>query len=651
MQLSIIIINYNVKYFLEQCLCSVQKATRNLAAEIFVIDNNSSDGSQEFLQPRFRGIHFCRNSENVGFAKASNQALKAARGQYILFLNPDTIVPEDCFEKCISFFENHPGGGAIGIRMLDGTGKFLKESKRSFPSPLTSFFKLLGLARLFPKSVFFSKYHLGHLDAYEDHEVDVLAGAFMMVKKEVLDKVGAFDENFFMYGEDIDLSYRIQKAGFKNYFFAGSSIIHFKGESTKKGSLNYVRMFYSAMSNFVKKHYGGAKAGIFHFFIKTAIWFRAFLSAMANAMRKIGLSLIDALFILFSFWLAKLTWNNLFKPEINYSARLITIALPVFTLIFLVSAYYAGLYDRQRRKGRLIRSTIIASFVVLAAYSLLPEKYRFSRAIMLLGSAFSFILMSLSRKILRALKVIGNGEEDEHLQTVVVGSLDEYRHVIKLMQGAGMHHRVLGRISPLEEDKERLASLIGLPTFLETVPVKEIIFCEGTLSFKDIINSMEYDTTGIRIRICAHNSASIVGSDSKNRSGKAVSGELSFHLSLPFNRRMKRLIDLIIAGIFLVTFPLHFIFIKHPLKFLTNCLNVFLGRNTWVGYSSDGNRLPPLRKGILGTNGLPGYGYPITGESSYRIDYRYALDYSPERDLQILWNGYQNLGGGSKSES
>ena len=168
------------------------------------------------------------------------------------------------------FFESHPDAGALGIKMLDGSGRFLKESKRSFPSPLTSLFKLFGLSRLFPRSRIFSKYHLGHLDENKDHEVDVLAGAFMMVKKEVLDKAGGFDEIFFMYGEDVDLSYRIQKTAetggnYKNYYFAGSSIIHFKGESTRKGSMNYVRMFYNAMSIFVRKHYGEARQGFLIF--------------------------------------------------------------------------------------------------------------------------------------------------------------------------------------------------------------------------------------------------------------------------------------------------------------------------------------------------------------------------------------------------
>ena len=267
MQLSVVIVNYNVKHFLEQCLCSVRKSAEGMETEIIVVDNNSTDNSISYLRDRFNDVKFIVNSENLGFAKACNQGLLRSTGNYVLFLNPDCIVPEDCFRQCISFLCSHPDAGALGVKMLDGKGRFLKESKRSFPSPLTSLYKLFGLARLFPRSPVFSKYHLGHLNENNDHSVDVLAGAFMMLKREVLEKTGGFDEAFFMYGEDVDLSYRIQQAGFRNYYFAGTPIIHFKGESTRKGSMNYVRMFYNAMSIFVTKHYGGRRAGIFNFLI------------------------------------------------------------------------------------------------------------------------------------------------------------------------------------------------------------------------------------------------------------------------------------------------------------------------------------------------------------------------------------------------
>ena len=282
MLLSVIIVNYNVKYFLEYCLYSAVKALKNIEGEIFVVDNNSTDGSKEFFYNKFPQVKFIWNAKNEGFAKANNKALQQASGDYILFLNPDTIVSEDSFEKCISFIQSKNNLAACGVKMIDGSGKFLKESKRAFPAPMTSLYKLSGLSKLFPKSKIFSKYHLGFLDENTNHEVDVLAGAFMMVPKKIIEKVGGFDESFFMYGEDIDLSYRIQKAGYINFYYAETCIIHFKGESTKKETLNYVKMFYKAMSVFVKKHYGGTKAGLFNFFIHVGIFFRAGLSATAR---------------------------------------------------------------------------------------------------------------------------------------------------------------------------------------------------------------------------------------------------------------------------------------------------------------------------------------------------------------------------------
>ncbi len=275
MQLSVIIVNYNVKYFLEQCLYSVLKAIKNMEeAEIIVIDNDSSDGSKQFFNNKFAGVRFIWQGKNLGFSKANTIALQQAKGQYILFLNPDTLVPEDCFEKCLAFFKTQQDIGAVGIRMIDGTGKFLKESKRGHPSLLTSFFRLSGLAILFPHSKTFARYYAGHLQENKNHSVDVLAGAFMLVEKNLLDKTGGFDGQFFMYGEDIDLSYRIQKAGYKNYYFSETTIIHFKGESTNKDSLEHVEIFYGAMSLFVHKHYSGAKAVLYGIFIQIAIWLK-----------------------------------------------------------------------------------------------------------------------------------------------------------------------------------------------------------------------------------------------------------------------------------------------------------------------------------------------------------------------------------------
>jgi GT2 family glycosyltransferase len=255
MQLSIIIVNYNVKFFLEHCLLSVLKACKEIKAEIIVVDNNSIDGSKEYLTPKFPAVKFIWNNINVGFGKANNSAVSLAQGDYILFLNPDTILPEDCFEKCLSFFEKNRDCGAVGVRMIDGSGAFLKESKRCLPTPPAGLFKMINLTNAFPESSVFAKYYAGHLAEKENNKVEILAGAFMMLSKKAIKITRGFDEAFFMYGEDIDLSYRIMKCHLQNYYLGEITILHFKGESTQKKNEEYRKHFYGAMKLFIDKHY------------------------------------------------------------------------------------------------------------------------------------------------------------------------------------------------------------------------------------------------------------------------------------------------------------------------------------------------------------------------------------------------------------
>ncbi len=647
MLLSVIIVNYNVRHFLEQCLFSVQEALKKVDGEAIVVDNNSTDGSLPYLEPKFSGVLFLNNPENIGFAAACNQGLQQAAGKYILFLNPDTIVPEDCFEKCIAFMQAHPEAGALGVKMMDGSGQFLKESKRAFPGPLTSLYKLFGFARLFPKSKTFARYHLGHLDENAINEVDVLAGAFMMVSKETLQKTGNFDETFFMYGEDVDLSYRIQQAGFKNYYFPETPVIHFKGESTRKGSMNYVRMFYKAMSIFVKKHYGGSKAGIFNFLIHIAIWFRAGLTAIANFIRRVGLPVIDAGLIFLSFWLVKIIWETRIKPDINYQESLIWVAFPVYTVVFLIAAYYAGLYDKNYKISELIRSSLIATIVLLAGYSLLPEQYRFSRGILLFGSILAFLLIGILRWILVKAKVLEDGHEKRNNAGIVIaGTENEFNEAKQILTDAGLKEKIVGRISPNGNDTDTLGNLDAINKTAATLPVKELIYCQGRLSFSAIINSLQKLPAGIIARIHAAGSASIVGSMSKNSLGDTFSKENGFRISDPYNVRIKRLIDFSAALIFLLTFPVHIFLVKRPFRFLASCVAVLAAKKTWVGYAGGAKGLPALRPPVMASNGLPLTSVQaFSAESLQMIDYWYARDYEPRVDLKLIRKSYRSLGG------
>lgn len=245
MKLSVVILNYNVRHFLEQCLLSVQKAIENLDAEIIVIDNDSKDDSCQMVKTLFPTVTLIENKVNVGFSKANNQAVTVAKGEYICILNPDTAVGEDTFGKAIAYSESIENIGALGVYLMDGTGNFLPESKRNLPTPKVSLMKLTGFTK---------KYYSNHISETSQGEVDVLVGAFMLLKRSVYNEVGGFDEDYFMYGEDIDLSYKITQAGYKNHYFGSTTVLHYKGESTKKDDA-YFERFYGAMQIFYRKHF------------------------------------------------------------------------------------------------------------------------------------------------------------------------------------------------------------------------------------------------------------------------------------------------------------------------------------------------------------------------------------------------------------
>ena len=294
LKLSVIIVNYNVKYYLDQCIRSVLRAFEemNTPAEIIVVDNHSADGSVDYLEQRypqklFPMVRFVRSAHNLGFARANNIAIRQSWGEYVLLLNPDTIVGEDALKASVDFMDAHEDAGAVGVRMLGAQGRRAMESRRGLPTPMVSFFKMLGFCNRWPHHRLFGKYYMGYLPWDEPSQIEVVSGAYCMLRRKALDEVGLLDEDFFMYGEDIDLSYRVLKGGYHNYYLP-VDILHYKGESTQKSSFRYVHVFYEAMLIFFRKHYSGMTF-LLSLPIKTAIYAKALMALvgmLSDRMRK-----------------------------------------------------------------------------------------------------------------------------------------------------------------------------------------------------------------------------------------------------------------------------------------------------------------------------------------------------------------------------
>lgn len=290
MKLSIIIVNYNVKYYLEQCLLSVRRAVRGMEADVWVVDNASTDDSVSYIRERFPEVRCIANTENAGFSRANNQAIRRSSGEYVLLLNPDTILGESVLHDCIGFMDTHPEAGGCGVGMLKATGGFAWESRRGLPTPFTAFCKMSGLCSLFPRSRVFGKYYMRYLDRNEVNEIEVISGAYMLLRRSALERVGLLDEGFFMYGEDIDLSYRLMQGGYTNYYHP-ARILHYKGESTEKNSFRYVHVFYRAMVIFFDKHFRH-RYRLLSSLIRLIVVFRAVLDLLTTRMKSLRYALL-----------------------------------------------------------------------------------------------------------------------------------------------------------------------------------------------------------------------------------------------------------------------------------------------------------------------------------------------------------------------
>ncbi len=643
-RISIIIVNYNVEYFLEQCLNSVFTALKSIEGEVFVVDNNSIDGSVDMIKKHYPNVHLIENKNNLGFSKANNQAIEIAQGEYILLLNPDTVVEEDTFQKCIDFMNKHPKAGGLGVRMIDGKGKFLPESKRGLPTPAVAFYKIFGLSRLFPKSKRFSKYHLGYLDEFESNEIEILSGAYMFMRKSTLNKVGLLDEAFFMYGEDIDLSYRITQGGYKNYYFPETQIIHYKGESTKKSSINYVFVFYRAMAIFAEKHFSQKRAQVFSFFINLAIYFRAGMALLNRFIKRIILPLIDFVVIVIGLNILTQFWS---LQNIEFPDAIIYYALPGYTLIWLITNFYSGVYDSFIKLKSIFQGTLIGTAIILIIYGLLPKEAQFSRLFIFIGAAIVLLYFLISRFILHfALGGRFDLKGVKNKNFAIVGEATEVHRVQQILKNTPHKVKSIYSVSPTNEKSENDSGVLNqLDQIIDIYEIDEVIFCAKDNTAETIISWMSKTAAHkVEFKIAQPNSMYLIGSNSIDTSGDLYIMEID-NISTSANKRNKRTFDFFMSLFLLLFSPIALFFFKHKIGFLKNCWSVLIGKKSWVGYSYDektmSKKLPQIRNGILS----PAEGKTADIHSSLRskLNLIYARDYSIFKDISILSKNWKKI--------
>lgn len=640
MKLAVIIVNYNVKYFLKQCLESVYNSTSLENIEVYVVDNDSKDGSVEMVVESFPKVKLIANKKNVGFSTANNQAIKETNADYVVLLNPDTLVQSDSFEKVIKFMDEHPDAGGLGVTMIDGNGKFLPESKRGLPTPEVAFFKIFGFSKIFPKSKKFGKYHLGYLDKNETHKIEVLSGAFMAMRMETLDKVGLLDEDFFMYGEDIDLSYRITQGGYENYYFPGTTIIHYKGESTKKSSVNYVYVFYKAMAIFAKKHFESNKASLFSKLINIAIFFSASLAIIKRFFSLFFLPIIDFCAVFFGLHVVKTIYQD--DHGLFHQPQLINISFAIYSLLILIAVFFAGGYDRPIKLQKVVKGVFIGSLLTSLVYMFVANNYYFSIGSALLGIVIIMIGLTGIRWILHFFKIKKYRINFFRKRIVIIGDQKESDKVNNLVEHTQLYSSIVGTVSPFHTNNEEyLGDLTQLKSLKEKHRINEAIFCAENVNYDAVIQTLiDFQDTDIQFKLAHTNDMFVLGSTDMNTSGELHTIKV-LGIESSENKRSKRLIDISFSLKCFVFSPVLILFQKNKMNFLANSWSVLKGKKSWVGYTSNDciNDLPKIKKGVFSMTDLVD---SCTNE--HRLNTIYAKDYSLWRDIAIIKKNLVRLG-------
>ncbi len=632
--ISIIIVNYNVKDFLYQCLKSICESSHSLKIETIVIDNNSTDGSIDFLEPLFQNVKFIKLKENIGFGNANNIGFNQAKGKYYLLLNPDTVIGEKTIQIMFEYMEDHPEVGISGCKVLNPDGTFQLSCRRGFPTPWASFCKLFGLQKIFPESKLFAQYNQTFRSIDETYYIDSIMGAFMFIRKEVIEQIGGFDADYFMYGEDIDLCYRSFKKGWKTAYVHTTSIFHYKGESTKRSSIDEIKHFYEAMGIFARKHY--SRFIWFYLFLKIGIYIRSALAYLNKNIRQILIIFLDLLAINLSLMLAtKIRFGEFLNfPDYAYPTVFIVISIVLFVSMLLVGEYF----ESKPTIRRAIFGLMI-TFFFLSSLTYFFKEYAFSRGVLLMTIGFS-VMSSVSFRIFFSIYDKTKGKDSER-RIAIIGINQQSENLINSLQNIESRNaNIVGLISvnPDEKMSSFQIPVLGNISFLDKIikeyKIKEVIITDQSISNSDLVkiaSNLSLPTTRFHIAkeyeelLASRIINEVTGSDSV----------VPFHQYKKFrNILIKRIFDLFISFFLLsIGFPIVYLLFEKPGETFRKLWKVFLGKLSFVGLNNDF-----FSVGKQGLISLVQISNPerLSEETKNNLDKYYLEHYSFYLDIEII---------------
>ncbi len=648
-ELSIIIVNYNVKEFLQNLLKSIQQATKEISHEVIVVDNASDDGSVEVLKEKYPHVKLIENKENVGFGKANNQGMKLARGKYFVLINPDTIVKEDTFEKMMIFFESNAKTGMAGCKVLNPDGSIQLACRRSFPGPWTSFTKITGLSRLFPKSKIFARYNLTYLDENETYKVDAISGAFMMLRREVYETLGGFDPEFFMYGEDLDFCYRTKNSGYDVYYVHSTEIIHYKGESTRRSSIDETKVFYDAMHLFVRKHF--SSSFLVEWILQFAIIIRK-LFAVTNVYRLAILSvLVDfALFILSMFAAGQLYHSSKWG---GFPSDVLPWIYLIPAVIQIIFSSFVGAYKRNSLSILRTIFSLLISFFFISSITYFFKEYAYSRAVLLITYLILFFAYPAWRIIIKIIFKVGVESGTHKQRTLVVGHGTEALILAeKLKSSYTSLHQIVGLISSSRINLDKsynnykvIGTLENIRKVIDNEKIDKVIFSSDELSFNQIF-SVVSQCQGLNVDFSVSGSEHdfLVGKSSITMLEDIPLLKIHYNISSYSHKLLKNLMDLFISiPVLLLIYPFIYSFAKLSgtknklSEFVISMPSVVFGKKSLVGPSTIGNSTNLY----LGKEGLTGIwfteGIDLKDKKEVeKLNIFYARNQSIWLDFEIL---------------